>query len=607
MGSALRNITVLDPGSLGAAGDPTDGSAAGSSASAEALRMQVAERLAAHRDRRSRLSPPRQIPEQTTVSRTPASGDSRARIAATVAEYYAQSPSYRAFLAAEAKRAIEEARAAADIAALSAQAVAEAQQELLDSLSQNLSRETELPVEIAAAHAPVDFAAALAPTDLAVALASEIGPGFSPDIKATQNLGFSPRDTFSLFHQSQRGGVQPSIWTGSQELSNARKEAVRKDQAGIDRAGNFRAAKSQARSSPAPSKSESLDFGGPPSAGLTVRLYEDEQQAGLSLLQLHIRAGAAPQPATNGELRQHPEARKQDEHNDPEARALDEEISFRHAPVFEEPAGPPLPLPANLIEFPRQLVASRKARPRHAEGPLREEEPSAPEGGQLRIFEVDAAQISTLPEPADPPPQQWTSLWLDSPGVAPTVPEPSSEQLPEAVAATHPIPTLRAHPRPHTAAIARRLTAAVIDGCLILVGFMSFAATFAAISLRHTTPQRGHGLPMLLANIRGISAGHAGIQPAALLGGIAVGIAFFYLLYQMLFFSLLEATPGMRCTHIALCTFADENPTRAAMRWRILAVLLSACPLGLGFLWAALDEDRLTWHDRISRMYQRSY
>jgi hypothetical protein len=63
----------------------------------------------------------------------------------------------------------------------------------------------------------------------------------------------------------------------------------------------------------------------------------------------------------------------------------------------------------------------------------------------------------------------------------------------------------------------------------------------------------------------------------------------------------------MRFARIALCTFDDENPTRPAMRRRILAVLLSACPLGLGLLWAALDENRLGWHDLISRMYQRSY
>jgi len=78
-------------------------------------------------------------------------------------------------------------------------------------------------------------------------------------------------------------------------------------------------------------------------------------------------------------------------------------------------------------------------------------------------------------------------------------------------------------------------------------------------------------------------------------------------IYQFLFFTFSEATPGMRYARIGLCTFSDDNPTRAAMRRRILAVLLSACPLGLGFLWAWLDEEGLGWHDRISRMYQRSY
>jgi len=42
------------------------------------------------------------------------------------------------------------------------------------------------------------------------------------------------------------------------------------------------------------------------------------------------------------------------------------------------------------------------------------------------------------------------------------------------------------------------------------------------------------------------------------------------------------------------------------MRRRILAVLLSACP-SPGIPVAALDEDRLAWHDRVSRTYQRSY
>jgi hypothetical protein len=43
------------------------------------------------------------------------------------------------------------------------------------------------------------------------------------------------------------------------------------------------------------------------------------------------------------------------------------------------------------------------------------------------------------------------------------------------------------------------------------------------------------------------------------------------------------------------------------MRKRLLAQIVAALPLGLGLLWAVFDEEKLGWHDRISRMYQRSY
>jgi len=33
--------------------------------------------------------------------------------------------------------------------------------------------------------------------------------------------------------------------------------------------------------------------------------------------------------------------------------------------------------------------------------------------------------------------------------------------------------------------------------------------------------------------------------------------------------------------------------------------VLSCISLGLGFAWAALDEDCLGWHDRITRTYLR--
>jgi uncharacterized RDD family membrane protein YckC len=88
---------------------------------------------------------------------------------------------------------------------------------------------------------------------------------------------------------------------------------------------------------------------------------------------------------------------------------------------------------------------------------------------------------------------------------------------------------------------------------------------------------------------------------------VVLTLALSALLYQLLFFSLNESTPGMRYARIALCTFTGQSPTRRAKRRRLIAALLAACPLGLGLLWAWMDDDRLAWHDRISRMYQRCY
>ena len=59
-----------------------------------------------------------------------------------------------------------------------------------------------------------------------------------------------------------------------------------------------------------------------------------------------------------------------------------------------ETVEPAQPIHANLIEFPREIVATRKVRPRLAEGAY-----AAP-GGQLSIFEVDPGSISVEPAAA---------------------------------------------------------------------------------------------------------------------------------------------------------------------------------------------------------------
>jgi uncharacterized RDD family membrane protein YckC len=456
---------------------PLDEAAAETEAAAPfALKEQVAERLAAHRARRSQHSS-----SPVTPIAAPAPAKARAaRIAAAVAERYAQSQSYRAFLAAEAERAIRQAEAAAEVAALSAQAVVDAQYRLLDKLDAELDAEA-------------DHWALTPPAPPQAAPVAATNPALSPKI-------------------SEVSAGSPSAISGG---------------------------------------------------GLTVRLYEESPRTlGNSA---NASRGLQSQQFTD----------------EAEGLALDEEIAFRQAPIFEEFVAP-IDIPANLIEFPRQLVASRKARPRLAEGPLREDADHTPEAAQLRIFEVEAAQISTAPvvEAVEP---EWSSILLGA--------------LPAAAAVESPEAPFSPVLSPQTAPLGLRVMASVVDGCIILAGLLAFTAAFA-FTLGHlpaapqlqTTAQLN--LPMNLQT--------AAISAVAVLG-------FLTLLYHLLFFTLAEATPGMRYARIGLCTFNDENPTRSAMRRRLFAMLLSACPMGLGFLWACLDEDRMGWHDRISRMYQRSY
>jgi uncharacterized RDD family membrane protein YckC len=425
-----------------------------------ALKEQVAERLAAHRARRGN-GPGRAV---TPIAAAKPRSSRAARIAATVTERYANSQSYRAFLAEQAENAIREAEAAAEVAALSARAVADAQYELLAELDQLTLTDADRDPE------PVS----------AQVLITEAAPA-APSVAAADSSAL----TIRLFDEDEanRGGYRES----------RARQNNRQTQAAIDEA---------------------------------------------------------------------------------EVLALEEEIAFRQAPVFEEVA-PPLDIPANLIEFPRQLVAARKARPRLAEGPLRKEADQSA-AAQLRIFEVETEQISIAPaiESAVP---EWSSILLAAHPVSAPVETPDAPFQPVL--------------SPQTASFSLRLMAAIVDGCVVSAALLAFVAAFA-----FTVGKLPASQPF---------GSHMTVQTAVL--GAAVTFAVLLLLYQLLFFTLAEATPGMRYARIGLCTFSDDNPTRAAMRRRIFATILAACPLGIGFLWAWLDDDGLGWHDRLSRMYQRSY
>jgi uncharacterized RDD family membrane protein YckC len=223
------------------------------------------------------------------------------------------------------------------------------------------------------------------------------------------------------------------------------------------------------------------------------------------------------------------------------------------------------PLAVNLVEFPRELIAARKIRPRLAEGPLRATpEETEHDLSQLRIFEVAPESISQSVS-IGATPVDWSPIRLDS--------EPVSSAEPVVHSVVAPI---------QSATVEDRIMAGIFDLALVVAAFAVFVLVFVACTTHPPT-----GRSALLA---------AGF----VLGGFCV-------LYQYLFFKFAEGTPGMRYAKIALCTFDDENPTRQAMCRRVFYLWLSAAPLGLGFLWACFDPDRLSWHDRLSRIYQRSY
>ena len=248
------------------------------------------------------------------------------------------------------------------------------------------------------------------------------------------------------------------------------------------------------------------------------------------------------------------------------APAVVEDARTAQAAVWDLPIDtePAVPLPANLIEFPRQLVAARRARPRLAEGPFARRggcsagartAPHLRSGGQLRLHRTCGRERGA--------------------GVA----QPAARRTAgTARPAEHADAQISFAVPVQTAPVSQRFMAAAVDGCCITAAWLGAIAVVAGVS-----PDLPTGVPAL--------ASAAGL------------LALFAVLYKMLFFSLADATPGMRYARIGLCTFADENPTRGSMRRRMLAVLLAGLPLGLGLAWVLLDEDGLGWHDRISRMY----
>ena len=81
---------------------------------------------------------------------------------------------------------------------------------------------------------------------------------------------------------------------------------------------------------------------------------------------------------------------------------------------------------------------------------------------------------------------------------------------------------------------------------------------------------------------------------------VACLIAFFY---KFLWLLAEKDSPGMKWVNLRLVDFDNRPPTRSQRAWRLGGACLSVASAGLGLIWALADEEKLTWHDHLSKTF----
>lgn len=226
-----------------------------------------------------------------------------------------------------------------------------------------------------------------------------------------------------------------------------------------------------------------------------------------------------------------------------------------HYAIPEPEVGPaPTPTPepeaSNIIEFPRM-----------PEAPIPHLEP-VPYADELAEPIVETPRILDAEEPS--------GLLFGGEGR----PAITLESAPEPEPADDPGPV------GERASLARRIFAASLDSILVAVAVAIFAIVF--LHMVGTLPRSRMALLL------------AGALPAL-----------WWAMYQYFFLVHAAATPGMWVAGLRVCTFDDRPARRSLRRWRAIAMMISSMALGLGFLWASIDEYGLCWHDRITRTVLR--
>jgi uncharacterized RDD family membrane protein YckC len=131
-------------------------------------------------------------------------------------------------------------------------------------------------------------------------------------------------------------------------------------------------------------------------------------------------------------------------------------------------------------------------------------------------------------------------------------------------------------------------------------------APVASMRQRTTAAALDFALALLVA---GIFLGIFGLYTREhLLGKLAaiiylIALALIQIFYRLLAVILADRTPGSRMAGIRLLHFDGRPPSRSQRLLRLAACFLSLLPAGIGFIWALVDEEHLTFHDHISETF----
>jgi uncharacterized RDD family membrane protein YckC len=129
------------------------------------------------------------------------------------------------------------------------------------------------------------------------------------------------------------------------------------------------------------------------------------------------------------------------------------------------------------------------------------------------------------------------------------------------------------------AVAAHRLMAAAVDGTLAITALAVFVGTFHFFMGVEVVFSK-QMLPVYVAAAGCIS-----------------------LFYRVLFCIANIDTPGIRWTGLCVIDFDGRTPTRKQRWFRLLGGHVGSIAAGIGLAWAMFDEERLTWHDHMSKTF----